>query len=36
MQALGISFEAGKHELFPIPTNEIDLSNGMLEQNPNW
>ena len=36
MQALGIGFEAGKHELFPIPTNEIDLSNGMLEQNPNW
>jgi hypothetical protein len=36
MQELGINFEAGKHELFPIPTNEIDLSNGMLEQNPNW
>lgn len=36
MQALGKNFEIGKHELFPIPTNEIDLSNGMLEQNPNW
>ncbi|MGM0458668.1 MAG: RagB/SusD family nutrient uptake outer membrane protein, partial [Bacteroidota bacterium] len=36
MQALGIDFQEGKHELFPIPTNEIDLSNGMLEQNPNW
>lgn len=36
MQALGINFQEGKHELFPIPTNEIDLSNGMLEQNPNW
>lgn len=36
MQALGKDFVAGKHELFPIPTNEIDLSNGSLQQNPNW
>lgn len=36
MQALGKDFIEGKHELFPIPTNEIDLSNGTLEQNPNW
>ncbi|REL38981.1 RagB/SusD family nutrient uptake outer membrane protein [Rhodohalobacter sp. SW132] len=36
MQALGKNFETGKHELFPIPTNEIDLSNGRLQQNPNW
>jgi len=36
MQALGKNFVVGKHELFPIPTNEIDLSNGMLQQNPNW
>ncbi len=36
MQALGKDFVEGKHELLPIPTNEIDLSNGALEQNPNW
>jgi len=36
MQALGKEFVVGKHELFPIPTNEIDLSNGRLQQNPNW
>ncbi len=36
MQALGKNFVVGKHELFPIPTNEIDLSNGRLQQNPNW
>ncbi|MCC5941454.1 MAG: RagB/SusD family nutrient uptake outer membrane protein [Balneolaceae bacterium] len=36
MQALGKNFVEGKHELFPIPTNEIDLSNGMLQQNPGW
>jgi len=36
MQALGKDFVVGKHELFPIPTNEIDLSNGRLQQNPNW
>ena len=36
MQALGKNFVVGKHELFPIPNNEIDLSNGMLQQNPNW
>ncbi len=31
-----LGFEAGKHELFPIPQNEIDISQGSLEQNPNW
>jgi hypothetical protein len=36
MQALGKPFQEGKHELFPIPTNEIDLSNNTLQQNPNW
>jgi hypothetical protein len=36
MQALGKNFVTGKHELFPIPTNEIDLSQGRLQQNPNW
>ncbi len=27
------SFEAGKHEFFPIPNQEIQRSNGVLEQN---
>lgn len=31
-----MGFEAGKHELFPIPQNEIDISQGSLEQNPEW
>ncbi|MRR20571.1 RagB/SusD family nutrient uptake outer membrane protein [bacterium] len=31
-----LGFVAGKHELFPIPQNEIDISQGSLEQNPNW
>jgi len=36
MQAAGKPFVAGKHELFPIPQEEIDLSNGLLTQNPNY
>ncbi len=36
MQALGKPFVTGKHELFPIPSNEIDLSNRALTQNPEW
>ena len=36
MQDLGKNFVPGKHELFPIPQNEIDLSNRALTQNPNW
>ncbi len=36
MQDLGVSFVTGKHELYPIPQNEIDLSNRALTQNPNW
>lgn len=31
-----MGFVAGKHDLFPIPQNEIDISQGSLEQNPNW
>jgi hypothetical protein len=31
-----MGFEAGKHELFPIPQNEIDISQRSLEQNPEW
>ncbi|MDD4372614.1 MAG: RagB/SusD family nutrient uptake outer membrane protein [Bacteroidales bacterium] len=29
-------FITGKHELLPIPQNEIDISQGVLTQNPNW
>lgn len=36
MQALDKVFVAGKHELFPIPQGEIDLSEGVLEQNPGY
>ena len=28
------TFQKGKHELFPIPSKEIELSG--IEQNPNW
>lgn len=31
-----LGFISGKNELFPIPQAEIDLSNGLLIQNPNW
>lgn len=31
-----LGFVAGKHELLPIPQNEIDISQGTLTQNPNW
>lgn len=37
MQASGkMNFVAGKHELLPIPNNEILLSGGSLEQNPGY
>lgn len=29
-------FVTGKHEFLPIPLKEIDLSNGLLEQNSGW
>jgi starch-binding outer membrane protein, SusD/RagB family len=31
-----LGFIPGKHELFPIPQAEIDISQGSLTQNPNW
>jgi hypothetical protein len=31
-----LGFVAGKHELLPIPQNEIDLAQGTLAQNPGW
>ena len=36
LRALGKPFVDGKHELFPIPQAEIDLSNGKLKQNPGY
>lgn len=36
MKAHGKNFQEGKHELFPIPQNEIDLSGGLIVQNPNY
>ena len=36
-QVLGpLGFISGKHELLPLPQNEVDLSQGTLIQNPNW
>jgi hypothetical protein len=29
-------FEIGKHEVFPIPFEEIQFSNGNWSQNPNY
>jgi hypothetical protein len=31
-----LGFIAGKHELLPVPQTEIDISQGILTQNPNW
>ncbi len=31
-----LGFVEGKHELLAIPQTEIDISQGKLEQNPNW
>lgn len=37
LQAAGkTNFVAGKHELMPIPQDEIDRSNGVLTQNPGY
>ncbi|GAB3985800.1 RagB/SusD family nutrient uptake outer membrane protein [Spirosoma daeguense] len=36
MKAHGKNFVAGKHELFPIPQNQIQLSGGVLTQNPGY
>jgi starch-binding outer membrane protein, SusD/RagB family len=36
MRANGKSFIDGKHELYPIPQAQIDLSGGRLKQNPNY
>ena len=31
-----LGFITGKHELLPIPQTEMDLTRGLLEQNPGW
>jgi hypothetical protein len=36
MSAVGQVFVIGKHELFPIPEEQITLSKGILNQNPNY
>jgi hypothetical protein len=36
MAADGKTFIIGTHELFPIPANQIILSNGLLTQNPGY
>ncbi len=36
LRELGKPFVDGKHELLPVPQTEIDLSQGMLSQNPGW
>lgn len=36
MKAVGKDFVEGKHELLPIPATEIDLSGGLIEQNPGY
>ncbi|WP_304379529.1 RagB/SusD family nutrient uptake outer membrane protein, partial [uncultured Parabacteroides sp.] len=30
------NFDPSKHYLFPIPSKDIDLTNGALSQNPGW
>ena len=36
LRAIGKPFEDGKHELYPIPQAQIDLSGGRLKQNPKY
>jgi len=36
LRAHGKNFVDGKHELFPIPQTQIDLSDGQLVQNPGY
>ncbi len=32
----GQGFKVGKHELYPIPPDEVNLSQGTIYQNPGW
>jgi starch-binding outer membrane protein, SusD/RagB family len=36
MTALGKAFEAGKHELLPLPQTEVDLTSGKVAQNKGY
>lgn len=36
LKSVGKPFITGRHELFPIPQTQIDLSKGTLKQNPNY
>jgi len=36
MKSNGIPFVDGKHELYPIPQRQIDLSAGKMFQNPGY
>lgn len=36
LQAAGKNFAVGKHELLPIPQAQIDISKGVLTQNPGY
>jgi hypothetical protein len=36
MKNVGKNFIKGKHDLFPIPQTEIDLSEGKMTQNPGY
>ena len=36
LQAAGKNFVVGKHELLPIPQTQIDISKGVLKQNPGY
>ena len=36
MTAAGKNFTAGKNEILPIPQEQIDLTEGKLQQNPNY
>ncbi|RMB59577.1 RagB/SusD family nutrient uptake outer membrane protein [Dokdonia sinensis] len=36
LNSKGIPFQSGKHEVFPIPQEQIDLSGGVLTQNPGY
>ena len=36
MAANGKTFIVGKHEVFPIPQDQITASGGVLIQNPNY
>ncbi|OZI08845.1 RagB/SusD family nutrient uptake outer membrane protein [Siphonobacter sp. BAB-5385] len=36
LRALGLPYVSPKHDLFPIPQTQIDLSGGQLKQNPGY